>query len=149
MTKQDALNKIKELESYIEGLDSFQEPEMVEIENLTIKPFAIGKYQVTQKLWKSVMGNNPSLFTGNDMLPVETVSWNDVQEFLKELNKKTGKQYRLPTEHEWLVCATIDGTMYSGSNDIDEVAWYWKNSENKTHPVGLKKPNIYYSFLYN
>jgi len=90
------------------------------------------------------MDSNPSYFKGNN-LPVETVSWNDVQDFIHKLNAKTGKQYRLPTEAEWEFAARggtkSDSCKYSGSNIAGHVAWYDNNSDNKTHPVGEKAPN--------
>ena len=109
------------------------------------KGFFIGRYEVTQAQWKAIMGNNPSRFKG-DSLPVEHVSWNDVQEFLNRLNNKTGNNYRLPTVAEWEYAAkggsNKDTYKYSGSDNIDEVAWYWENSGyDKTHIVGTKKPN--------
>ena len=106
--------------------------------------FYICKYEITQKLWKEVMGNNPSDMQGDD-LPVEQVSWNDCQTFISKLNKKTGKSYRLPTEAEWEYACKggkySKGYKYSGSDDIDMVAWYDGNSENKSHPIGQKQPN--------
>lgn len=111
-----------------------------------VSDFSIGKYPVTQKQWKEVMGNNPSYFQGCDDCPVENVSWYDVQDFIAALNQKTGLQYRLPTETEWEYAARGGnqsvGGRYSGSNDLDEVGWFCMNSDGKTHPVGLKKPNI-------
>lgn len=120
--------------------DVFPEIEMVTVKNPSTVPFEIGKYPVTQKQWTIVMGNNPSYFKG-DTLPVDSVSWDDTQKFIAALNTLTGEEYRLPTEHEWLICATIDGTRYSGSNNLNEVGWYTKNAKNSTQPVGLKKPN--------
>jgi len=112
------------------------------IHRVTVSDFYIGKYEVTQKLWKEVMGSNPSRFKGDDR-PVEQVSWNDVQEFIRKLNKKTGGNYRLPTEAEWEYAARggakSRGYKYAGSNNIGEVAWYDVNSG--THEVGTKKPN--------
>ncbi len=106
--------------------------------------FYICKYEVTQALWKEVMIGNPSEMQG-DELPVEQVSWDDCQMFIGILNELTGKNYRLPTIAEW-VFAYRGGKhskcyQYSGSDDIDEVAWYGENSDGKSHPVGLKKPN--------
>ena len=111
----------------------------------TLSNYEIGKYPVTQKLWKDVMGANPSLFNGDD-LPVERVSWDDCQEFLKKLNARyPGQNYRLPTEAEWEFAARggihSKGFEFAGSNDLEEVGWYDKNSSSKTHPVGQKKAN--------
>jgi formylglycine-generating enzyme len=114
------------------------------IQTVNINSFSIGKYPVTQALWQAVMGNNPSHFEGHN-LPVENVNWNDCQAFIEKLNEKTGKKYRLPTEAEWEFAARggnqSNSYTYSGSNNIDEVAWYDANSDNKTHPVGTKKAN--------
>ncbi len=115
---------------------------------VTVDDFYIGKYEVTQKQWKEIMGNNPSHFKGDD-LPVEKVSWKKVQKFISKLNEKTGLHYRLPTEAEWEYAArggveTIhesSNAQYAGSNNIDAVAWYWNNSGHETHPVGTKQPN--------
>ena len=119
--------------------------ELVYVEgNGNIKGFYIGKYEITQKEWNSVMDTNRSKFNG-DNLPVENVSWDDAQEFINRLNEKTGKNYRLPTEAEWEYVAkggSNNNTYeYAGSNNIDEVTWYEKNSDDKTHAVGTKNPN--------
>lgn len=106
--------------------------------------FYIGKYEVTQGQWNEVMGNNPSKFSScGDNCPVEQVSWNDAQEFIKKLNQKTGKRYRLPTEAEWEYAARSGGKSekYSGGNNADSVAWYSSISGIKTHPVGQKRAN--------
>ena len=106
--------------------------------------YYIGKYEVTQALWKIVMGSNPSNFKG-DNLPVENVSWNNCQKFISKLNKLTGKSFRLPTEAEWEFAARggnkSRGYLYSGSNAIGDVAWYEGNSSFMTHAVGTKQPN--------
>jgi len=112
---------------------------------VTLSDYYIGKYPVTQAQWKAVMGNNnPSYFKGDD-LPVEQVTWNDAQEFIKKLNQNTGKNYRLPTEAEWEYAARggiqSRGYKYSGSDDLEDVAFYRDNSGDKTHPVGTKKAN--------
>ena len=106
--------------------------------------YYMGKYEVTQALWQAVMGSNPSNFKG-DNLPVETVNWNDCQEFISKLNSLTGRKFRLPTEAEWEYAARggkkSRGYQYSGSRKISDVAWYEGNSRSKTHPVGTKQAN--------
>jgi formylglycine-generating enzyme required for sulfatase activity len=121
------------------GLDGEKPVHKVKI----TKPFEIGRYEVTQEQWQDVMGNNPSKFQGEAHLPVERVSWEDVQKFIKELNdKKDGYIYRLPTEAEWEYACRAGSTGDFAGN-IDEMAWYDKNSGNKTHPVGQKKANAW------
>lgn len=149
------------------------------LHKVTISSFYICQTQVTQKLWKAVMGDNPSYFhkmgnleyySGNFSKyyrpnlnrPVEFVTWDQCQLFIKKLNSITGKSFRLPTEAEWEYAARggckSKGYKYSGSNEIDDVAWYWKNSgkipfsgsfkwdetnkyNHRTHPVAKKRPN--------
>ena len=112
---------------------------------VTLSSYMIGETEVTQALWQAVMGNNPSRFTGDSSRPVEKVSWNDCQEFIKKLNSMTGKTFRLPTEAEWEYAARGGNKSkhykYSGSNNIDDVAWYDGNSGNHTHRVKTKSPN--------
>ena len=106
--------------------------------------YYIGKYEVTQALWKIIMGSNPSNSKG-DNLPVEQVSWNDCQDFISKLNAMTGKRFRLPSEAEWEYAARggnkSRGYQYSGSNTIGDVAWYDGNNSSMTHAVGTKQPN--------
>lgn len=98
---------------------------------VTLNSYYIGETEVTQDLWQTVMGNVPSYFRGNKQ-PVEQVSWNDCQEFIRKLNSLTGKNFRLPTEAEWEFAARGGnkscGYKYSGSNNIGNVAWYNDNS---------------------
>lgn len=114
------------------------------VHSVTLSGFYIGKTEVTQVLWKAVMGSNPSYFKGDD-LPVENVSWNDCQEFIRKLNALTGQHFRLPTEAEWeFACRggnNSRGYKYSGSNNLSSVAWYDGNSGKKTHSVATKSPN--------
>ena len=111
---------------------------------VTLSDYYIGETEVTQALWKAVMGKNPSYSKGEN-LPVERVSYNDVKEFITKLNQKTGKTFRLPTEAEWEYAARggkkSRGYTYSGDDDIDKIAWVTNNSDNKTHPVKTKQPN--------
>ncbi|MBX2890471.1 MAG: formylglycine-generating enzyme family protein [Saprospiraceae bacterium] len=114
---------------------------------VTLSGYFIAQHEVTQKQWREVMGSDPPELwnKGCDQCPVERVSWNDVQEFLKKLNQKTGRKYRLPTEAEWEYAARggtkSKGFKYAGSNNLEEVAWYESNSGKKTRPVGGKKAN--------
>ncbi|WP_319506838.1 formylglycine-generating enzyme family protein [uncultured Methanolobus sp.] len=112
-------------------------------------PFYIGKYEVTQEQWESVMGSNPSSSKGDDH-PVESVSWNDVQEFIDKLNELEGTtKYRLPTEAEWEYAARAGSTTLYSFGEIDEdegpfledYAWYQENSYERIHNVGEKLPN--------
>lgn len=106
--------------------------------------FNLCKYEVTQELWEAVMGDNPSHFKGKN-LPVENVSWDDCLKFIMKLNELTGKKYRLPTEAEWEYAARGGSNSmhykYSGGNSLEYVSWYFHNSMDKTHTVGMMKPN--------
>ncbi len=114
-----------------------------------VNSFAIGKYPVTQAQYQAVMGKNPSRFKNwfknNPQNPVENVSWNDAQAFCQKLSQITGKTYRLPTEAEWEYACRAGTTtrFYFGddANQLGDYAWYKGNSQDKTHPVGQKKPN--------
>ena len=120
--------------------DSDEKP----VHSVTLSSYYIGQTEVTQALWKAVMGSNPSHFKG-DNLPVENVSWDDCQTFITKLNQLTGNSFRLPTEAEWEFAAKggtkSKGYTYSGSNTLGNVAWYTENSSNKTHPVAQKQAN--------
>jgi len=108
--------------------------------------FWMGKYEVTQAQWQTVMGNNPSRFKG-DRNPVESVSWNDCQEFVIKLGQKAGAAFRLPTEAEWeYACRAGSTTAYCFGDDasrLGDYAWYDDNSGKQTHPVGQKKANAW------
>jgi formylglycine-generating enzyme required for sulfatase activity/serine/threonine protein kinase len=112
---------------------------------VTLRSFSIGKYEITQAQWVAVMGANPSEFSNCNNCPVEQVSWNDIQIFIRKLNNLTGKRFRLPTEAEWEFAARggtrSKGYKYAGSNSMGSVAWYNVNSGRKTHPVGQKQSN--------
>ena len=114
------------------------------VHQVTLSSYYIGETEVTQALWQAVMGSNPSYFKG-DNRPVEKVSWNDCQTFIEKLNEITHRNFRLPTEAEWEFAAKGGNrsrhTQYSGSDNLDEVAWYYSNSNVKTHPVKSKKAN--------
>ena len=125
------------------------------------KKWMMSKTEITQAVYKAIMGENPSCFKG-DSLPVENVSWYDAVEFCNRLSKKAGLEpaysingrtvkwdrnasgFRLPIVEDWQYAARGgENYVYSGSNNLDEVGWYNKNSEGKTHPVAQKKPNGY------
>jgi formylglycine-generating enzyme required for sulfatase activity len=99
--------------------------------------------EVTQGQWRAVMGDNPSHFQNGKNYPVESVSWNDVQAFLEKLNTMDpGKNYRLPTEAEWEYACRA-GTTGEQYGELDDIAWYWKNSEDQTHPVAKMQSNAW------
>ena len=116
--------------------------------SVTLSSYYIGQTEVTQELWEAVMGSNPSKFKGAKR-PVEQVSWDDCQEFIRKLNAKTGKNFRLPTEAEWEYAARGGSRSqhykYSGGNTIGDVAWYAVNYSDKvsgsTHSVATKRAN--------
>jgi formylglycine-generating enzyme required for sulfatase activity len=110
------------------------------------KPFYMGKYPVTQAQWQAVMGGNRSRFQGDPNRPVENVSWNDVQTFIRKVNENENTfPCRLPTEAQWeYACRAGETTRYSfgaSASQLGEYAWYAENSSGATHPVGQKKPN--------
>ena len=154
VNRQDELNKLINNMVYVSGgtftmgATSEQGSEVWADEkpthSVTLSSFYLCKYEVTQALWKAVMGKNPSDFKGNN-LPVEGVSWYDCQTFISRLNTLTGKRFRLPTEAEWEYAARggnrSRGYKYSGSNNFSDVAWCNENSGYKLHPVGSKSPN--------
>ena len=123
------------------------DPDEKPVHNVCVSDFYMGKYEVTQGQWKTIMGSNPSYFSScGDTCPVEMVSWNDIEEFIQKFNSKTGKSYRLPTEAEWEYAARSGGRKekYAGTSsdsDLKDYAWYGSNSDNETHPAGQKKPN--------
>lgn len=130
---------------------SFQMGETGSSHRVTLKGFAIGKTEVTQGQWQAVMGGNPSNFKqcGSEC-PVEQVSWDDAKEFIRKLNVKTGKTYRLPSEAEWeYACRAGARHAYCGSDTIEAVAWYGAyatpvgNSGKTTNPVARKQANAW------
>ena len=126
-----------------QGIDAYENE--CPVHSVTLSSFHIGKYEVTQGLWREVMGWNPSNNKAGDDYPVENVSWKDCQEFIKKLNDRTGLAFRLPTEAEWEYAARGGkksmGYKYSGSNYVGNVAWYDNNSGKHTYSVGRKSPN--------
>lgn len=127
-------------------------PSEMPVHSVTIaKSFAIGKTEVTQAQWQSIMESNPSEFKNcGETCPVEQVSWNDTQEFIEKINAITGKKYRLPTEAEWEYACRAGGQHeYCGSDSVDSVAWYGAesspkgNSEETTNPVAMKAANAF------
>jgi formylglycine-generating enzyme required for sulfatase activity len=117
----------------------------VPVHSVTLSSFKIGKYEVTQAQWLAVMGSIPGYYEECSQCPVDEVPWPEVQEFIRKLNTITGRDYRLPTEAEWEYAAKggklSRGYVYSGSNNVNSVAWYVENSGDKIHPVGMKQAN--------
>jgi formylglycine-generating enzyme required for sulfatase activity len=124
-------------------------PDEQPVHRVSIKSFAIAKTEVTQAQWQAVMGTNPSNFsTCGETCPVEQVSWDDAQAYIKKLNARTGKQYRLPTEAEWeYACRAGTELEYCGSDTVDSVSWNDINSGsfffNTPHPVATKQANAF------
>ncbi len=111
---------------------------------VTVDGFYMAKFEVTQDIFNQVMGHSLSYFKG-DNIPVNNLSWQQANYFIKQLNQLTGEQYRLPTEAEWEFAAKggnlSKGYTYSGSDNIEDVAWYSNNANNRAQPVGQKQPN--------
>lgn len=133
--------------TFVMGYSSYGN-EATELNHIVnVRSYYIAMTEVTQAQWRAVMGSDPAQlkFEDCDECPVESITWNEAQEFLKQLNALTGKRYRLPTEAEWEFAAR-GGTLsqsyqYAGSNKLDSVAWSNKIAENKTHPVKTKGAN--------
>ena len=112
-----------------------------------VSGFYLSRFEVTQGLWRAVMGENPSKFQGNDSLPVESVSWEEAVQFTLLLSQMTGRRFRLPTEAEWEYAARGGAkgkaTPYAGFEraDLDRCCWYCVNGNGRTHPVGQLQPN--------
>ena len=139
------------------GIISLPGDVRLEMVQILAKNYWMGKYEVTQAQWEAVMGENPSRFQGANN-PVDSVSWEDCQAFLKKLNslpavRKSGLTFRLPTEEEWEYacragatgnyCKLADGTEIK-VDTLVEVAWFDENSRcGETHPVGEKRPNAF------
>lgn len=114
------------------------------VHRVRVSAFAMGRTEVTQGQWQTIMGNNPSKFVGCDDCPVEFPSWDDAQEFIRKLNASTGKTYRLPSEAEWEYSCRAGGlNTYCGGESVDTLAWHGDNSGGKPHQVGRKPANAF------
>lgn len=123
------------------GSDPLEQP----VHSVNLKSFAMGKTEVTQAEWQSVMGSNPSEYKAcGSNCPVEQITWDDAQEFIRRLNAKTGKQYRLPSEAEWeYACRSGSRDEYCGGNNPDAVAWHGGNSPPSSTAVARKQANAW------
>lgn len=122
------------------------DPDEKPVHPVCVDDFYIGRYEVTQGEWMKVMGKNPSFFIRCDNCPVENVSYNAVQEFIRRLNRSSSLTYRLPTEAEWEYAARSGGKKekwagINGEEGLSDYAWHKGNSGGRTHPVGQKKAN--------
>lgn len=127
------------------NFESCQLPETPQHRVHITQPFYMGKYEVTQEEWVAIMGKNPSKNKGRTK-PVENISWNDVQIFIRKLNEREGTTlYRLPTEAEWEYAARAgtQNTYFFGDEEdrLGEYAWFKENSDERTHAVGKLRPN--------
>ena len=125
------------------GTESSRSPDQAPVHDVTIsRPFDLQTTEVTQAQWTAVMGSNPSHFHGDD-LPVEQIAATDVDEFLRRLNgSDPGKNYRLPTEAEWEYACRA-GSTDARYGELDDIAWFHRNSGDTTHAVGTKQPNAW------
>lgn len=111
---------------------------------VSLMPFQIGRYEVTQQQWQSVMGSNPSYFDGCADCPVDSVSWDEIQQFIQKLNRLTGRKFRLPSEAEWeYACRAGGQERYCGDSDKAQVVWYSQNSDGRSQRVGYLTPNAF------
>jgi formylglycine-generating enzyme required for sulfatase activity len=120
------------------GGDEDEQP----VRKIRIKGFWMGRYEVTQREWKTIMNNNPAEFKKGDDYPVEHISCDDVQSFIKLLSEKNGNRFRLPTEAEWEYACKA-GTQDQRYGELGDIAWFKENSNDTTHPVGQKNPNTW------
>ncbi len=113
------------------------------LHQVCVKDFRLGRYEVTQRQWRTIMGTNPSRFKNCDDCPVEQVRWTEVQSYLTQLSAKTGHRYRLATEAEWEYACRSGGKreIYCGGSSPDRLTWHEGNSGGKSHPVGKTEPN--------
>ncbi len=123
------------------NLTAFEGP----VHEVCVDDFYLAKYEVTQTQWTKLMGRHFSYFKGN-LRPVERITWDDTQRFIRQLNSRSGAAYRLPTEAEWEYAARSGGKdkLYAGTSDEESLprfAWHMVNSNRQTHMVGMKKPN--------
>ena len=130
--------------SFMMGSNDYDSEKPIQV---TLKAFKISKYPITQKQYQAVMRKNPSNFQGDVNCPVENLSWHDAVAFCQKLSQMTGQKVKLPSEAQWeYACRAGSKTKYCFGDNADQLgnyAWYNKNSESKTHPVGEKSPNAW------
>ncbi len=116
-----------------------------QVHRVTVNSYYIGRYEVSYAQWAALMNKYPEYYSGCNNCAIGHVSWTEVQSFIRKLNTKTGKHYRLPTEAEWEYAAKSgkksNAYKYSGSDVADAVGWTYTNSGRHVHEVGQKLPN--------
>ena len=123
------------------GIDADEHP----VHNVVLSDYYIGKYEITQKQWKAVTGNEPPCGGTDANMPVGKINFYEAHEFIEKLNMLTGLNFGFPTEAQWEYAASggkyCTDKLYSGSNNIEEVGWYKNNANGVVRPIGQKKPN--------
>jgi formylglycine-generating enzyme required for sulfatase activity len=119
------------------------DPNEEPVHRVCLDDYYLAKTEVTQAQWQKVMGENPSYFQNGETLPVETVSWNDANAFLKKLSQNHEQPFRLPTEAEWEYACRSGGReeRYCGGDDLKEIAWFDRTGGGTTQPVATRQPN--------
>jgi formylglycine-generating enzyme required for sulfatase activity len=117
-------------------------PDEVPAHKVCVDGFWMGRYEVSQKEWKQLMGKNPAKAQKGDSYPVDSVSWEEARDYALELSRRTGRTFRLPTEAQWeFSCRGHRSEPYCGGKDLDSLAWYMDNSDGSSHPQGEKQAN--------
>lgn len=127
---------------FVMGCDSLGDRDESPAHSVRVKSFYLGKYEITQREWRRIMKHNPAEIKGQKR-PVECVTWKDAQRFIVNLNRATGKRYRLPTEAEWEYAARGGEENSPSLREFSTIGWWIENSNERTQEVGLLTPNAF------